>query len=293
MVQSIFCVGNLAKQEFMVNNKPQIFLSGSAAYTGLAAKIIGVKVLLISSVGKDFPQDWLKILLKKGIKLKIKKVKDEPSIFFKGLNNKLIGKNIKAHAKNLPFLLQNALRMESPNLIYIAPNNFKIQKELLEIAKLTSSIIALGVHEFDLKKMKEPKNVLNLINYVNFFFLNELEAKLITKTNTLFEAIKILRFYSINKVILVTMGIKGVALIYNNASIHIPAFQVEKEIDPMGAGDSFAGAFLAKYLISQDFIEACKYGCLISGLTVTDFGLNALLKLTQEEAEELIKGFVI
>jgi len=29
--------------------------------------------------------------------------------------------------------------------------------------------------------------------------------------------------------------------------MHIPAFQVEKEIDSIGAGDSFAGAFLAKH----------------------------------------------
>jgi len=42
--------------------------------------------------------------------------------------------------------------VERPNIIYIAPNNFKIQKKLLKIAKLTSSKIASGIHEFDLKE---------------------------------------------------------------------------------------------------------------------------------------------
>ena len=291
MVQSIFCVGNLAKQEFIVNNKPKVFLSGSAAYTALAIKIANGEVMLISSIGKDFPQDWLKLLINTGIKLKIKKVKNKPSIFFKSLNNELIGKNIKVHVENLPFLLQSALKMDKPTLLYIAPNNFKIQKKLLEEAKLklTKSSIALGIHEFDLRKMKRPKTVLDLIKYVGFFFLNELEAKIITGCKSFLEAINILRFYSINKIIAVTMGARGVTLIHNNEFIHVPAFQVEKEVDPIGAGDSFAGAFLAKYLTCKDLIEACRYGCLISSLTVTDFGLNALLKLTQNKVEVLSK----
>ncbi|MEM3516759.1 MAG: PfkB family carbohydrate kinase [Candidatus Bathyarchaeia archaeon] len=284
MVQSIFCVGNLAKQEFIVNGESQIFLSGSAAYTALAAKTINVNVTLISSIGKDFPQVWLKTLINKGIKLKIKKVKSKPSIFFRSLNNKLIGRNIKVHAKNLPLLLKNTLKIDNPDLIYIAPNNLEIQKKLLNIANLTNSIIGLGIHEYDLKRVR-VKDVLNLINHVNFFFLNELEAKLLTKKNSLLNAIKILECYSINKVIVVTIGAKGTILIYNGKVVHVPAFQVEAEIDPIGAGDSFAGAFLAKYLVCRDFIEACKYGCLISSLVVTDFGLNALLKLTQKEVK--------
>jgi sugar/nucleoside kinase (ribokinase family) len=291
MVQSIFCVGNLAKQEFIVNNEAKVFLSGSAAYTALAIKIANGEVVLISSIGKDFPQDWLKLLINTGIKLKIKKVKNKPSIFFKSLNNELIGKNIKVHIENLPFLLQSALKMDKPTLLYIAPNNFKIQKKLLEEAKLklAKSSIALGIHEFDLRKMKCPKTVLDLIKDVGFFFLNELEAKIITGCKSFLEAINILRFYSINKIIAVTMGARGVTLIHNNEFIHVPAFQVEKEVDSTGAGDSFAGAFLAKYLTCKDLIEACKYGCLISSLTVTDFGLNALLKLTQKKVEVLSK----
>ncbi len=79
MAQLIFCVGNLAKQEFIINGEPQILFSGSAAYTSIATKISDVEVLLISSIGKDFPQDWLEMLIDKGIRLKIKK-EDAPSI---------------------------------------------------------------------------------------------------------------------------------------------------------------------------------------------------------------------
>jgi len=54
--------------------------------------------------------------------------------------------------------------------------------------------------------VKRPGKVLNLIKQVHFFFLNDLEAKLITKTDTLFEAIKILKPYSLDRAILVTVG---------------------------------------------------------------------------------------
>lgn len=288
---SIFCVGNLAKQEFIVNGKSKNLLSGSAAFAALSAKTTGEEVLLISSIGEDFPQTWLNLMIEKGVKLKLK-IENKPSIFFKNLNGELIGENISFHIKNLPFLLKDALKEAQPNLVYIAPNSFKIQKNLLEYAKLTKAIIALGVHEFDLKNMKYPKKVLDLLNHVNLLFLNDFEAKLITEACSFFEAIEVLKLYSINKVIAVTMGRKGVLLIYDGKTIHVPAFAIN-EVDSTGAGDSFAGAFSAKYLICKNIIEACKYGCLISSLTVSDFGLNALLKLTQNKIKELIKEKIL
>ncbi|MEM2842282.1 MAG: PfkB family carbohydrate kinase [Candidatus Bathyarchaeia archaeon] len=288
MTQSIFCVGNLAKQEFIVNGEPKNFISGSAAFAALSAKTTSEEVLLISSIGRDFSQAWLNLIVEKGVKLKLKVVEDKPSIFFKYLNEELIGKNISFHVKNLPFLLKDALNEAQPNLVYIAPNSFKIQKTLLKYAKSTKAMIALGVHEFDLKNMKSPKKILNLINHVNLLFLNDSEAKLITEAYSFFEAIEVLKLYSINKVIAVTMGRMGVLLIYNGETIHVPAFVIN-EVDSIGAGDSFAGAFSAKYLICKNVIDACKYGCLISSLIVGDFGLNALLNLTQNKVERLIK----
>jgi sugar/nucleoside kinase (ribokinase family) len=293
MAQLIFCIGNLAKQEFNVNGESKVFLSGSAAYAALSARIAGGNVLLISSIGEDFPKFWLNLLSERGIKLKLKKTKNKPSIFFKHLNGKLIGENIAFHIKNLPFLLSDTLKENQPNIIYIAPNNFKIQKNLLKYTKLTEAIVALGVHEFDLKRMGKPKKVLSLIKHIDLFFLNEFEAKLITETNSLFKIIEKLKPYSINKIIAVTMGALGVLIIHDHATICIPAFPVRREVDSIGAGDSFAGAFSAKYLICKNVIEACKYGCLISSLTLTDFGLNALLKLDQDKIEELIKEFII
>jgi len=65
---------------------------------------------------------------------------------------------------------------------------------------------------------------------------------------------------------------------------------VEEVVDPTGAGDSFAGAFIG-YLAQQndDSLEAMRravvYGACVASATVSDFSLGALAKLKREEVE--------
>ena len=48
------------------------------------------------------------------------------------------------------------------------------------------------------------------------------------------------------KILVMTEGVAGATVFYENKKLHFPAFPV-KEIDPTGAGDIFATAFLVKY----------------------------------------------
>ena len=72
-----------------------------------------------------------------------------------------------------------------------------------------------------------------------------------------------------------------------------PAFPVEEVVDPTGAGDSFAGAFIG-YLARQndDSLDAMRravvYGSCVASATVSDFSLGALAKLNAEEVERRV-----
>ncbi|HID17393.1 TPA: hypothetical protein EYP26_03775 [Candidatus Bathyarchaeota archaeon] len=301
MAPTIFCVGNLAKQTASIRGSLQTFLSGSAAFTALAARIVGGNVYLLSSIGKDFPQNWISMLEAKGIKLKLKKLKNEDSISFeskfpRGLELEVLtGKNLKIHVRNLIPLLREALSKTRPTAVYISPNEFKIQRELIRMAKRVPSrpVVALGIHEFNLKKMREPGDVLTSLSDVDLFFLNEREALLVTKALSFHEAVKELkRRLSSGEdcVCIITMGKRGLSLIYKGGMMRIPVFPVAKEVDPTGAGDSLAGAFLTKYLESKSLLESAIYGRLIGGLTVTGIGSTPLFNLTKFKIETLIRG---
>jgi sugar/nucleoside kinase (ribokinase family) len=65
----------------------------------------------------------------------------------------------------------------------------------------------------------------------------------------------------------------------------LPAFPIDKVVDPTGAGDTFAGGFFG-YLAHldrrpevDDLREACVHGTVAASFTIQDFGVTALAKL--------------
>ena len=76
----------------------------------------------------------------------------------------------------------------------------------------------------------------------NFIKLSDEEALLITQTNSLDEAVKVLQAKT-NAIITITIGKKGTLLIAYNQIEIIPSIDI-KAIDSTGAGDAFVGAIL-------------------------------------------------
>jgi fructokinase len=55
------------------------------------------------------------------------------------------------------------------------------------------------------------------------------------------------------------------------SGVHVPAPAVE-EVDPTGAGDTFAAAFVAAYRAGADPVEAARRACALAALSVTVLG---------------------
>ena len=67
-----------------------------------------------------------------------------------------------------------------------------------------------------------------------------------------------------------------------------PTYNIDRLIDPTGAGDSFAGGFFG-YLsnisnpIKEDYQEAMIYGSTIASFTIEGFGIENLLEVDHEK----------
>jgi len=70
----------------------------------------------------------------------------------------------------------------------------------------------------------------------------------------------------------------------------------ENVVDPTGAGDAFAGAFLG-YLASlgkfnrREIKKAAVYGNLVASLAIEDFGLSGLLRASELDLIQRYKNF--
>ena len=119
----------------------------------------------------------------------------------------------------------------------------------------------------------------NVISKTDVLLLNDEEALQYTGTQKLNAAAAQLREEGPGAVI-IKLGSKGAYLSSADCSCFVPAFKVDKVIDPTGAGDSFAGGFIGCLAATNeiDFLNAVIVGSAVASFTVEGFGLEGLLE---------------
>ena len=76
---------------------------------------------------------------------------------------------------------------------------------------------------------------------------------------------------------LLTSGAGGATLFQRGTGpVHFPAFPVQREVDPTGAGDVFAAAFLIEYNRTRDPHRAAAFACCAASFVVEAQGLEGV-----------------
>jgi len=108
-----------------------------------------------------------------------------------------------------------------------------------------------------------------LVQPAHLLFCNEEEALQFTQKKTLSDAIEALKLFA--DTFVVTQGSKGATIWDGKGLITIAAGQVVAK-DSTGAGDCFAGAFLAALYHGRSYRAAGEEACLAASQLVTQFG---------------------
>jgi sugar/nucleoside kinase (ribokinase family) len=94
-------------------------------------------------------------------------------------------------------------------------------------------------------------------------------------------------------IVVLTRGWEGVTLFTHDAALAIPSLP-RQEVDPTGAGDVFAAAFLVRYHEVGDPEEACAFAgcaasCVVEGIGTSTLGDRAEVLRRMEMRERLIE----
>ncbi len=119
--------------------------------------------------------------------------------------------------------------------------------------------------------------------HVDLLFVNEEEAHMLTGTEDPMAAAKALRKAGAS-VVVVKLGAKGCAVYSGSEEFQVPAFEVEV-VDTTGAGDCFAGGFLAALQRGLSLQDAARAANAVGALSVRRVGSVAGL-LSWDETEE-------
>ncbi|MBL7002582.1 MAG: adenosine kinase [Gammaproteobacteria bacterium] len=119
---------------------------------------------------------------------------------------------------------------------------------------------------------------------VDLLFANEEEMLQLAQTQHFEEAVENIKSYC--KSFAITRGAKGALVFDGENTYEVEPYEVTA-IDTLGAGDSFAGAFLYGITHGMDFAQAGKLASMTSSKLVTQFGP----RLHKSEIKQLLAEF--
>jgi fructose-1-phosphate kinase PfkB-like protein len=132
-------------------------------------------------------------------------------------------------------------------------------------------------------------DLVKVIERVDCVILNDAELRQLTeKPNLITAAREVLAMGP--SVVVGKQGEYGAALITPTSYFSLPAYPLEKVVDPTGAGDTFAGGFVGYLAQNADGAAsdeglrlAMAYGTAIASYNVEELGTDRVARLTMDE----------
>lgn len=292
---SIIVLGTVALDSVKTPfGKRRELLGGSAAHFSMAARLF-TKVNLVAIVGKDFPRKHIAFLSSKGLNL-TSLIIDKGKTFrwegeYKGDLNSALTLNTELGVLSV---FKPRISEEQRNIrnIFLANVDPDIQEHLLR--KMRSPGL-VGLDSMNYWIHHKRKELIKLLKRVDIYVANDQEARNLSGEDNIIKAAKALKKNGA-KMVLIKKGDNGVLFYSDRFIFSLPAYPVEKVVDPTGAGDTFAGGFMgylakAGRINSLSLKKALAYGTVAASFNVEDFGLYRTSRLRSGDLERRLIKF--
>ena len=280
--KQITAVGSIAFDTIKTSNgSRERLLGGSATYFGIAGSYY-TKINLIGVVGTDFTDKEWELFKKHNINTESIEVVSGQTFSWGGEYNNNYSERETLFTELGVFenFKPNVLNHKKDNVLYLGNIQPELQFEVIEKAGPSYLIAADSMNLWiDLF----PDDVWKLISKVDILFLNNEEAVQLTNKNINDAADEFLAKGP--NIVIIKLGSKGSLLAIKNKKVHISVVPNTAVIDPTGAGDSFAGGFLGYIAVHglNNIVHAIKHGTAIASYTVSDFGVDNLSKIKNDD----------
>ena len=297
MKKNILVVGSVALDSVQtIHGCTKRGLGGSAVHFSISASQFA-PVRIVGVVGEDFPSPFRRLLKRRNIDLEGMTVMPGKTFHWKGKYNKDF-KNAITLATEL-----NVFKDFKPKLspshskcgvLFLANIDPDLQWDVLSQMD-KPRLVACDTMNYwiTLKKGSLKK----LLSRVNLLFINEEEARQLTKEHNLMTAASLLAKMG-PQIVVIKRGDSGSMLFYGGVTLAMPAQPIEKVVDPTGAGDTFAGGFVGYLAASPDWRNfnvlkrAMAYGTVLSSFSVENFSVRRTEKLSMSEINKRYGKYV-
>ena len=262
-------------------------LGGSATYFAVAASYL-TPVRMVAVVGQDFGSGSLALLKQRGIDVSGLEVAEGKTFRWSGeYSEDLNDRTTHSTHLNVFEAFQPKLRKEDQGARFLFLGNIDpdLQRQVLKQVKPGFS--ACDTMNFWIEGKSD--SLKRLLAAVDGLVINDSEARLLAgELNTVAAARRLLGLGL--KFLVIKRGEYGAALFHGGHYFAVPAYPIERPVDPTGAGDSFAGGFMGHLAregktTGAALRQAMVYGSVLASFCVEDFSLKRLASVTTRAIE--------
>ncbi|WP_243678342.1 PfkB family carbohydrate kinase [Vulcanisaeta distributa] len=140
-------------------------------------------------------------------------------------------------------------------------------------------------------RVEDAINVLSkALSFVDIVFLDEDEANLLLGVSAIDDVFKELRSrFGIDRIVL-KLGVKGSVAYWEGRVVKVDAFRVPVK-DPIGAGDAYAGVFLASILRGHDVESAMRRASAAAAMVVMVRGGDEENLPREDDLRRFLEGY--
>mgnify|MGYP003709194255 FL=1 len=268
-------------------------VGGAATYFSVAASFF-TDVRLVAVVGDDFTAEQMRVFSGRRIDLTgLQRVpgetfrwKGEYSVDFN--SRETIYTHLNVFDQFRPVLPES---YRSTPFVFLANIHPALQLEVLDQVH-EPRFVAADTMNYWIEGT--PGELRKVLGRVDALVINDEEARELSGESNLVKAARAIQRMG-PALLVIKRGEHGV-LVTRDRFFAVPAMPLEEGVDPTGAGDTFAGGFMGFLASAVEITDTVVARAVIAGsalasLSVEDFGLDQLLRLTSGELHDRFAAF--
>ncbi len=284
---SILAVGSIAFDTIKTPfGEATDIVGGSLTYFAIAASYF-TDVNLVAVVGKDFNEQHMQVFAGRRIDLQGLEHANGKTFRWGGEYS------YNLNSRDTLFTELNVFESFQPKLpesykqadiIFLGNMHPSLQLSVLE--QVTSKRL-VGMDSMNLWIDTTPNELRDALKRVDILKIDDSETRQLSDEYNLRKAAAVIQKMG-PKMLVATRGSHGSILFDQSDIFAVAAYPLEDEVDPTGAGDSFAGGFFGYLAKGRSLDQAALrraviFGSVMGSFCVEDFGTRRLERLTFDE----------
>ena len=267
---------------------------GSAVFFAAAGAILH-PVQVVGVVGSDYPLGALKALEARGVDLSGVEQAAGESFRWKAkysydlASRETLETRLGVFADFRPKLPP---KFRDARYLFLGNIEPELQLGVLDQVK-QPALVACDTMNYWIQGKKDL--LLELLRHIDILMVNDSEARELSGDWNVYRAAHWILGRG-PKMVVIKQGEHGALLVDPETTFKVPAYPLQEVFDPTGAGDAFAGGFMAHVARTGDLAfpnlrRAMVYGSAMGSLAVEAFGVQRLERVTLPEVRGRVKAF--